>query len=167
MPFLPPNQQRQSTGGKYRLHCTWLLAAGGTAGELNTTLWVTREFLLTNPAVANVTKTDLSTHIIYLQPHYKDGYVRWLEQHEVDRCCRDNIVSRIAMACAGCAMHKGPAVRGPLWGAYCGMSFWFEIQGGPPSKLCTRAPRNPATPLNINTKTSSQRLWNHLQNLHN
>ena len=25
---------------------------------------------------------------------------------------------KIAMGCAGCAMHKGPAVRGPLWGAY-------------------------------------------------
>jgi len=24
---------------------------------------------------------------------------------------------------AGCAMHKGPAVRGPLWGVYSGISF--------------------------------------------
>jgi len=31
--------------------------------------------------------------------------------------------SGVAMGCAGCAMHKGPAVRGPCCGVYSGISF--------------------------------------------
>ena len=70
--------------------------------------------------------------------------------------------SAAAMGCAGCAMHKGTAARPPLspHGAYSGISFllsdtecsqiiFFGLKsnGGQPSKLCTRAYRNPATPL--------------------
>ena len=130
-----------------------------------------------------------------------------------DVCETSLDISGVAMGCAGCAMHKGPAVRGPSEGptvesvfllsdtecsqinwnlrfstctnstvvlalkeaerqncwfsnqlachTHRGSSFnwcmsdvttdffWFEIEGGPgsPSKLCTRAPRNLATPL--------------------
>ena len=34
--------------------------------------------------------------------------------------------SKLAMGCAGCVMHKGPAVTGPVWGAYSGISFWLS-----------------------------------------
>jgi len=43
--------------------------------------------------------------------------------YEFSRNTSSGAAMGCAMACAGCAMHKGPVVRQPLWAAYSGISF--------------------------------------------